>query len=173
MTHGREVGKARLDAFIGEFPFILRYWDPKMYFSKMPLVQRVELDLLEQRPRTKEHARANGDYCGERRFIFIALDGSELGEVSSSYSVRAFSLFRMNPWGKQFHDGETVLEALRRLDADQVAYILQVGSARGEPPVPVIVHKVPDGMTIRSWTHKIKEFAERELRGQINKIDMV
>ena len=180
MSKEKTARAARFAAFMKEFPFIERYWKPTPkdieYEKGIPEVQRVDLDLMDHVGCSSAWGITGQHYCGEVRFIFIADDGTELGEARPKDVLKeSIKLLRPSTWSTHFTEGERVLEALQRLpDPDQIAYILQVGTYGYSFQNPaVIVHKIPKGWKFSDWINKIGELAEAELHTHIQQVDTV
>jgi hypothetical protein len=161
--------KARIEAFFREFPFVGRYVKKTDRFRPRPQVLRVDLDLLDRIPFTERWA--GGYFPGFLRFLLISADGSEVGEVRQSDKVRRrFSIWHAGTWCRHETQGETVYEAIQRLaDPDRVAAILEIEEKTIF--IEVTLHKVPVGCSFSEWIAKIHETAEKELHGELAKID--
>lgn len=182
----KEALYARVKAFIKEFAFVGRYVRLGS-LDKRPVVQRIDLDLLDRKGWTDVWISRNR-YAGFRdiRFLLIGANGEELRRVRQLNVVRpAFRLLDMNTWFCQDVEGETVYEAIQQLDdPDQVHYVLEVkdlwGGARGKGSfgdpdfgVEVILHKVPSGRSFSNWLVQIRDVADNEFRGELAKVNRV
>ncbi len=171
----REGLYARIRAFLEEFPFLARYVDARR-LDKRPTVQRIDLDLLDRCGSDKEAL------SGTLRFLLIGVAGEELIETSPSRVSRVkFNFWHPNTWFSGWVDGETVYEAIQRLDnPDRVKYVLEIEDAWGrcrrqdfDPDygLRITLYKVPSGRSFSEWLTQIREIARDELQGELAEVD--
>jgi hypothetical protein len=174
---------ARIEAFLQEFPFLKRYVKPND-ITHRPLVQRIDLDLINRRSKPRGLCSGDPPYV---RFLIIGTDGCELTEVRPDELKKRevkFSLFHPDTWFDVFDEikGETVGEALRRLDDPyRVACVVEIRDIFFGPEIRshypdwggirVILHKVPSGRLFADWLVHLQDVAQEELRGELTKID--
>ncbi len=179
----KEALYARVEAFLEEFPFLERYVVKVERFSERPTVQRVDLDLMDRYGWTDVWTRRNryGE-MGSVRFLLIGNDGQELGEAKPHNVVRSkFSLWRPSTWFREDVSGETVYEAIQKLDdPNRVHYVLEINDMWDRRPdfdpdygLKVTLHKVPSGRSLSDWLAQIQEIAKGELRGELTKVNEV
>jgi len=178
----KEALYARIEAFLREFPFVGQY--VRIHgFSKRPIVQRIDLDLMDRYGWTDAWTRGNRcSEMGSVRFMLIGTDGQELSEAKPHDVVKPkFSLWRVSTWFRQDIDGETVYEAIQKLDPNRVRYVLEIKDLFGgsrecdfDPDfgIEVTLHKVPSGRSFSEWLVKIREIATKELQGELTKVNM-
>ena len=185
----REALAARVAAFIQEFPFLKRYVKQLNRFSKRPVVQRIDLDLMDRVGWTNEWANKNLQH-GENKFVLLGRDGRELGQAlqtrvcrseaaTQNKIVRIIDLVGEAVFGAGTVTlvGETVGEAIRKLeDPDQVAFVMEIWDWLGYPSesldapnwgVEVTLYKVPSGRSLTDWLAHLQQVAEEELRGEL------
>ncbi|PIR98165.1 MAG: hypothetical protein COT89_00420 [Candidatus Colwellbacteria bacterium CG10_big_fil_rev_8_21_14_0_10_42_22] len=177
----KEALLARAEAFIEEFPFLGRYIRVKQ-LHKRPIVQRVDLDLLDRVGCTETRKRKSGGGLGDLRFFLISADGSELMSLRQKDSIRStFKIWRPGTWISHSVDGETVYEGIQRLDNPElVAYVLEISdllpNSRGKVDEPdfgveVVLHKVPSGTAFSNWLKRLREVAADELSQEIDELN--
>ncbi len=182
----REALKARVLAFMKEFPFVERYVQPH-WLSSRPSVQRVDLDLLDEVGHTKVYAWGGGGiFENPKRYILLTTTGKELLVAKRRDVVRRrFSLVRPSTWLKKRIEGESVGEAIQRLrDIDAVGYVLKIEDpfARDEQSrdktenhehggASMVLYKAPQGLAFSIWLMKIREIAAEELQADLSKVD--
>ena len=173
----REGLYARIQAFLDEFPFLARYVRIHR-LDKRPMVQRIDLDLLDRCGRDKE---ALG---GTLRFLLIDVAGEELIEVEPDHVSRIkFNIWHASTWFPCWVNGETVYEAIQRLnDPNKVKYVLEIEDAWGHCRRPnfdpdyglrITLYKVPSGISFSEWLTQIRKIAMDELQGELGKLDKV
>jgi hypothetical protein len=177
----KDALRARIEAFGDEFPFALKfcYGITIKRLSSRPVVQRMDLDLLDMYPWTSRSGMRHG--FGNKRYILLDIEGCELAEVKQHDVVKSkFSLWRRGTWSDKIVFGQTVYEAIRALkDQDRLAYVLEVMdlfSTRYENHDPdygveVILHKIPANKKISEWITQLRVLAQHELRSELTQLD--
>jgi len=152
------MGGAKILAMFDEFSFLHRYADNPLRLYSVK-VSRVDEDFLNQRAEGSEYdnpiaANEGTSACQTRNFVFLDLDGKEIGYVRPWTWIRAVwirkllerSFFILPP---SYRSSGTLLEELQRGEGllGSVCYIVETLEEGYEVKV-IIVHKKPQGRTL-------------------------
>lgn len=184
MDEKNGVEKARISAFLKEFPFVEKFIPETQMLSEKLTVQRIDLDLLERKASTIKFARIN--YYSEwfeTRFLFFQKDGKEIAETKQyDFAKERFNLLKPSTWIIKEVVGETVFQTIERIgmtESAKVAYILErrdwfpaaYRKEHDDAGLIIKIHKLPKGYTLQGWIKQLNTIAENELKETLQKID--
>lgn len=175
---------ARLNAIFNEFSFLKRYVEIQT-LDKVPVVSRINLDLLDMYPFDKswlDWEVAMRTRCTVRKFFIIDSTGEEMAVVKPYRKKEELKLrcFIFSTRKKRTIPGETVYTAITNLsEINNVGFVVQVddrwsrdyeGSDYNDG-VSVIIYKTPASRSFLQWIDDLNQIAHIELKKQIEQID--
>ena len=176
----RQALYARAEAFLEEFPFLRNHIQISRLVQR-PIVQRMDLDLMDKHGWTSVWAFNRQRYGSSLKFILIGKDGRELSHANQATDY----IESRTGWWKFLDlfvpkfmstNGETVLEAIQKLpNQDDLGYVLELNDEHPwrENGLTVTLYKIPSGRSLSDWLVQIRELAANELKDELTKVDRV
>lgn len=164
------MDRFRVEAFIREFPFLEGLAEKDRIEDIR--VSRISPDFLKRKPREEYASGSRVDIHDIEKVYLLDEDGAVLTEVKGVVDA-------VDHRGEDtFEEGETVGEALARLDdPNAVAYALNVHTGyevvnhHSIGGYEVIIYKPPKGFTLRGWWEEQIRRAAVKVASEIAEID--
>ncbi len=163
-------------AFALEFPFLFKGENSLVDQAAVERmsVSRIDTDFLSCVPAREGVIGSQVDIDDSERIFLFDGDGNQLTEVKQQVDIR----HNEKRWDGEYCDGESVGEALLRLDdPDTVKFAVKVHTGYTTEShlsvggYSVTLYKAPKGFTLRSWVEEQIARAQVLVKAQVAEID--
>jgi hypothetical protein len=169
------VNKFQIEAVLREFPFLTAGDQLPVDQERIEeiTVSRVTNDLLEIVPFLERIETALVDIRESKRIFLLDSAGKVLTEVRNARHEKS----TLGRHVEESKPGETVGEALLRVNADEVVFVIvvhtghRIESNRSQGGYTVTVYKPPRGFTLKEWLDERYRRAEALVKAMVAEID--
>jgi hypothetical protein len=169
------MNRFKVHAFFAEFPFLVTGDSVVRDVGRVEevAVSRISKEFLDKEPKYKGVTGSLVDIGDNEQVFLLDKSGNTLATVKQGYDV-THNEAHMDD---ELSAGETVGEALLRIDPAQVHYAVVVHTGyeiqdhHSVGGYSVTLHKAPKGFTLKGWVEEQKRRARAQVEAMVVEID--